>query len=432
MSWKDIYKSRLTNAEEALKSVKSGHRVIIPFAAGQPKSTLDALGERIKDLDSITIAQLVTITTDLPYLKPEVKDKVKFITSYVGAITRDIINKGEGEFAPVFLKEFPKMYSEVFKPDVALIQVTPPDRNGYCSFGVAVDQIKRSAEYAKIVIAEVNDQMPRTHGDSFIHASDINYFVENSHPILEIPRPKITAVEKEIGQYVASLIENGACLQLGIGAIPDAVLQFLTKKHGLGIHTEMFSDGVAELFEAGVIDNKNKTLYPGKMVTTFLMGSRKLYDFVNDNPSVWMLPADITNDPFVISQNDKMVSVNSSVEIDLMGQAASESIGTKQYSGVGGQVDFIRGALASHGGKAIIALPSTAGKGDKRKSKIVAQLAPGTPVTTSRNDIDYVVTEYGIASLRYKSLRERAKELISVAHPDFRPALREDFNKLNW
>lgn len=431
MSWRDIYKSRLVDAETALKSVQSGHRVMIPFAAGQPKSTLDVLGERIKGLDSITVAQLVTITTDLPYLKPEIKDKIKFITSYVGAITRDIIDKGEGEFVPVFLKEFPKMYSEIYQPNVALIQVSTPDKHGYCSLGVAVDQIKKSAEYAEIVIAEVNDQMPRTHGDSFLHVSEITHFVEYSHPVLEIPRPKITDVERAIGENVASLINDGDCLQLGIGGIPDAVLQFLKDKRGLGIHTEMFSDGVVELVEAGAIDNKNKTLHPGKIISTFLMGSKKLYDFVDDNPMVWMFPCDYVNDPFIIAKNDNMISVNSSVEVDFMGQAASESIGTKQYSGVGGQVDFIRGAIASRGGRAIIALPSTAGKSNP-VSRIVPQLQPGTPVTTSRNDIDYVVTEYGIASLRYKSLRQRAEQLIAIAHPDFRSELRNELKKLGW
>lgn len=431
MSWRDIYKSRLVDAETALKSVQSGYRVMIPFAAGQPKSTLDALGERTKELDSITVAQLVTITTDLPYLKPEIRDKVKFITSFVGAVTRDVVASGKGEFVPVFLNEFPKMYSEIYQPNVALIQVSPPDKYGYCSLGVAVDQIKKSAEYAEIVIAEVNDQMPRTHGDSFLHVSEITYFVEYSHPVLEIPRPKITDVERAIGENVASLINDGDCLQLGIGGIPDAVLQFLKDKRGLGVHTEMFSDGVVELVEGGAIDNKNKTLHKGKIISTFLMGSRKLYDFVDDNPMVWMLPCDYVNDPSVIARNDNMISVNSSVEIDFMGQAASESIGTKQYSGVGGQVDFIRGALASRGGKAIIALPSTAGRKNP-VSRIVPHLQSGTPVTTSRNEIDYVVTEYGIASLKYKSLRQRAEQLIAIAHPDFRPELRSELKKLNW
>ncbi len=432
MNWKELYRSRLTDADEALKSVKSGDRVMLPFAAGQPKATVDALARRIRELDTIDIAQLVTITTDIPYLAPEIVDKVRFTTSYVGAVTRDHVDKGTGQFAPVFLKDFPTMYSRVYDPTVALIQVSPPDQHGFCSLGTAVDHNKASAEHAKTVIAEVNEKVPRTHGDTFLHVSQITQFVENHHPLLEIPRPSITEVERRIGEYVSSLIRDGDCLQLGIGAIPDALLQFLTDKKGLGIHTEMFSDGVVELYEAGVIDNTRKTLHCGKMVTTFLMGTRKLYDFVDDNPGVLLYPCDYTNNPFVIAQNDNMVSVNSSVEVDLMGQAASESIGARQYSGVGGQVDFIRGAAASKGGRAILALPSTAGKGDKRVSKIVARLAAGTPVTTSRNDVEYIVTEYGVANLKYKSLRRRAEQLIEIAHPDFRAELRAELKKMNW
>lgn len=432
MNWEKIYKSRLTDADTALESVKSGDRIMIPFAAGQPKSTLDALANRIKSLDHVDVAQLVTITTDVPYLREDIVDKVGFYTSYVGAVTRDHVAKSTGALFPCFLKDFPRMYSTEFDPNVCLIQVSPPDKHGYVSLGTSVDHNKASVAHAKTVIAEVNPQMPRTHGDSFIHVSEIDYFVECDHPVLEIPRPKITEVEEKIGGYVSELIKDGDCLQLGIGAIPDALLGCLKDRKGLGIHTEMFSDGVMDLYNAGVIDNSRKNLHKGKMVTTFLMGTRALYDFVDDNPAVMVCPCDYTNDPYVIAQNDNMVSVNSSVEIDLMGQAASESIGTKQYSGVGGQVDFIRGALASKNGRSVLALPAVAGKGDKRVSKIVPQLGPGTPVTTSRNDVDYVVTEYGIASLRFKSLRERAQQLINIAHPDFRDELTHEFKKFNW
>lgn len=432
MDWQTWYQSRLTDADTALAAVKTGDRVMVPFAAGQPKTILDALARRIRDLDYIDIAQLVTITADIPYLAPDVADKVRFTTSYVGAVTRDHVAKGKGKYAPVFLKDYPIMYSKIYDPTVALVQVSPPDKHGFCSLGPAVDQNKASAEHAKLVIAEVNPQVPRTHGDSFLHVSQIHAFVESDHPLLEIPRPKISEVERKIGEYASTLIEDGDCLQLGIGAIPDALLGFLKDKQGLGIHTEMFSDGVVELYEAGVIDNTRKTLHRGKMVTTFLMGTRKLYDFVDDNPAVLLYPCDYTNDPFVIAQNDNMVSVNSCVEVDLMGQAASESIGARQYSGVGGQVDFVRGAQAAKNGRSILALPSTAGKGDAKVSKIVARLAAGTPVTTSRNDIDYVVTEYGVASLKYKTLRSRAEQLIEIAHPDFRAELRAELSKMNW
>ena len=432
MDWKEYYNKHKTDADTALESVRTGDRVMVPFAAGQPKSTLDALARRIEKLDHISIAQLVTITTDVPYLSPEIVDKVRFTTSYVGAVTRDHTAKGTGHFAPCFLKDFPRMYSEIFDPTVSLIQVSPPDKHGFVSLGTSVDHNKASVAHAKTVIAEVNPQMPRTHGDSFLHVSEIDCFVECDHPVLEIPRPAITEVEQKIGEHVSTLINDGDCLQLGIGAIPDALLSCLTDKKNLGIHTEMFSDGVMDLYYKGVIDNSRKNVNKGKMVTTFLMGSRALYDFVDDNPGVMVCPCDYTNDPWVIAQNDNMVSVNSAVEVDLMGQAASESIGPKQYSGVGGQVDFIRGALAAKNGRAILALPSTAGKGDKRVSKIVARLGAGTPVTTSRNDIDYVVTEYGVASLRFKTLDERAKQLINIAHPDFRESLEEELKMLNW
>ncbi|MDR1945790.1 MAG: 4-hydroxybutyrate--acetyl-CoA CoA transferase [Desulfovibrio sp.] len=404
---------------------------MIPFAAGQPKSTMDALGRRIRELDGIGIAQLVTITKELPYLDEGAVEKVDFTTSYCGARTRDHVNKGTGAFAPVFLKDFPRMYSTEYDPTVALVQVSPPDKHGYVSLGVAVDQNKASAEHAKVVIAEVNPQMPRCHGDCFLHVSQLTHIVEYDHPMLEIPRPVITDVERSIGEHVASLVRDGDCLQLGIGSIPDAAVLFLKDKKHLGIHTEMFSDSVVDLVESGAIDNSAKTLHKGKMVSAFLMGTRRLYDFVDDNPTVWMFPCDYTNDPFVISRNDNMVSVNSSVEVDLMGQAASDTIGPRQYSGVGGQIDFIRGALASRNGRAILALPSTTGKNNEI-SKIVPRLAAGTPVTTTRNDVDYVVTEYGVASLRFKTLRQRAEQLINIAHPDFREELRAAMRKMNF
>lgn len=432
MDWNSLYNARRTDADTAMEAVVTGDRVTVPFAAGQPKSTLEALARRIQQLEYIDIAQLVTITSDIPYLDAGVADKVRFTTSYVGAVTRDHVAKSTGHFAPCFLKDFPTMYSSAYDPTVALLQVSPPDRHGFVSLGTSVDHNKASAAHARTVIAEVNPQMPRTHGDSFLHVSEIDCFVECDHPILEIPRPKISDVERRIGEHVASLVRDGDCLQLGIGAIPDALLGFLRDKKNLGIHTEMFSDGVVDLYNAGAIDNMRKNINRGKMVTTFLMGTRALYDFADDNPGVMVCPCNYTNDPFVIAQNDNMVSVNSSVEVDLMGQAASESIGSRQYSGVGGQVDFIRGALASKNGRSVLALPSTAGVDEKRVSKIVARLAAGTPVTTSRNDVDYVVTEYGIADLRFKTLNRRAEQLITIAHPDFRAELRTELAKMNW
>jgi Acetyl-CoA hydrolase len=311
--------------------------------------------------------------------------------------------------------------------DVALIHVSEPDQHGYCSFGVAVDYTKPAAECAKTVIAQVNRNMPRTLGDSFIHVSNIDYLVESDDPIIELSPPKIGEVECAIGKNCASLIQNGDTLQLGIGAIPDAVLLFLKDKHDLGIHSEMFSDGVVELVEAGVITNKKKNFHPGKSVVTFLMGTRRLYDYVDNNPEVEMYPVDYVNDPCVIARNDNLISINSCVQVDLMGQVVSTSVGLKQISGVGGQVDFVRGANMSKGGKTIMAMPSTAAKG--KVSKIVPLIDEGASVTTSRYDVNYVVTEYGIAQLKGKTLRERAQALITIAHPDFRPELIQAFEE---
>ena len=309
---------------------------------------------------------------------------------------------------------------------MALIQVSKPDKNGYVSLGISVDYTKSACEVAKIVIAQVNENMPKTFGDSFLHISDIDYIVEKNEPIIELPKAKIGEVEKEIGRYCASLINDGDTLQLGIGAIPDAVLTFLKDKKDLGIHSEMVADGVAELVKEGIITNKRKKLDPGKMVVTFSMGTRELYDFLDDNPSVMFMPVDYVNNPTVIMQEDNIVSINSCVQIDLMGQVASETIGETQISGTGGQVDFIRGASMAKNGRSIIAMPSTV-KG--KLSKIVTKLDDYSVVTTSRNDVDYVITEYGIAHLRGKTLRERSLALINIAHPDFRDELLEYHNK---
>jgi 4-hydroxybutyrate CoA-transferase len=301
------------------------------------------------------------------------------------------------------------------------------DEHGFFSFGVSNDYTKPAAEAAKIVIAQVNDKMPRTMGDSFIHISDIDYIVEANHEIIELKPPKIGEIERAIGENCASLVEDGSTLQLGIGAIPDAVLLFLKDKKDLGIHSEMISDGVLELVEAGVITNKAKSIHPGKIIVTFLMGTKRLYDFIDNNPVVEMYPVNYVNDPRVIMQNSKMVSINSCVQVDLMGQVSSESVGLTQISGVGGQVDFVRGANMCKDGKSIIAMPSTAAKG--KVSKIVPLLDEGAAVTTGRNDVDYIVTEYGIAKLKGKTLKDRAKALISIAHPDFKDGLIEEFEK---
>ena len=335
--------------------------------------------------------------------------------------------EGRADFTPVYFSEIPALLRDHLHPNVALIQVSPPDEHGYCSLGVSVDYTKTAAEEADLVIAQVNQNMPRTLGDSFLHVTRFDCIVESCTPVIELPPPKISQVERAIGQNVAQLVRDGDTLQLGIGAIPDAVLLFLKEKNDLGIHTEMFSDGVVELAEAGNITNQKKTLHRGQSVATFLMGTRRLYDYVDNNPAVAMYPVQYVNDPYVIAQNDNLVSINSCVQIDLMGQVVSTSVGLRQISGVGGQIDFVRGANMSKGGRAIMAMPSTTGKG--KVSKIVPFLDPGSAVTTTRNDVNYVITEYGIAQLRGKTLRQRAEALIEIAHPDFRDALREEYRR---
>ena len=331
------------------------------------------------------------------------------------------------DFTPVYFSEIPSLLREDLRPNVTLLQCSPPDAHGYVSLGVSVDYTKPAAEASDLVIAQVNQNMPRTLGDSFLHVTQIGCLVEADTPVIELAPPKIGDVERAIGENVASLVRDGDTLQLGIGAIPDAVLLFLKEKNDLGIHTEMFSDGVVELVEAGVITNKAKTLHRGQSVATFLMGTRRLYDYVNNNPAVAMYPVDYVNDPYVIGQNDNLVSINSCVQVDIMGQVVSTSAGLRQISGVGGQVDFVRGANLSKGGRAIMAMPSTTGKG--KISKIVPFLDQGSAVTTTRNEVNYVITEYGIAKLKGKSLRQRAEALIRIAHPDFRDELTAEFRR---
>ncbi|NMM61719.1 acetyl-CoA hydrolase/transferase family protein [Clostridium sp. P21] len=425
MSWRDIYKSKLVTANTAVSVIKSGDRVVLGHAAGEPTTLINAMIANKENYRDVELINMVVITQG-EYAKEGMEKYYKNNSIFASASTRDSIESGRGDFTPCFFHEIPKLFKKGDLPvDVALIQVSYPDEHGYCSFGVSNDYTKPAAECAKIVVAEINDKMPRTMGDSFIHLSKIDYIVETSHPITELQPPKIGEVEKSIGENCASLIEDGSTLQLGIGAVPDAVLLFLKDKKDLGIHSEMISDGVVELVEAGVITNKKKTLHPGKIVVAFLMGTKRLYDFVNDNPMVEMYPVNYVNNPTVIMKNYKMVSINSCVQVDLMGQVCSESIGSKQISGVGGQVDFVRGANMSEDGISIIAIPSTASKG--RVSRIVPLLNNGAAVTTSRNDVDYIVTEYGIAKLKGKTLKDRARALINIAHPDFREGLIEEF-----
>lgn len=428
--WKKIYDSKLTFAEKAVESIKSGNRVVIAHACGEAKALSAAMVARAPKLENVEVVHMVAMGK-AEYCKPEMAKHFRHNSLFVGSTSRTAVNEGRADYTPCFFSEIPRLFKNGYLPvDVAMIHVSPPDAHGYCSLGISVDYTKPAAECAKTVIAQVNKNMPRTLGDSFMYISQFDYIVEFDEPLIELSRPSITEVEENIGRYVAELIEDGSTLQLGIGAIPDAVLGYLKEKRDLGIHTEMFSDGVVELYEAGVITNRAKTLHKGKMVATFFMGTKKLYDFVNDNPAVAMYPVDYVNDPFVICQNSRMVSINSALQVDLTGQVCADTLGSKQYSGVGGQVDYVRGASRSEGGKSIIALPATASNGNY--SRITAVLDSGAAVTTSRNDVDYVVTEYGIASLRGKTLRQRAKELISIAHPTFRKQLESVVKERNW
>ncbi len=424
MNWQEEYKKRLCTAEEAVKHIKDNDRVVITHACGESLILTDAMVADAERLHNVEIVHMVAMGKG-EYCKPEYNGHFRHNSLFVGGPTREHVNSGAGDFTPVFFSEIPSLFDTTLPVDVVLLQVSPPDEHGYCSFGISVDYTKHAAEVAKCVIAQVNKNMPRTLGDSFIHVTDIDYIVEADTDVIELKPGAIGDVERAIGENCASLIKDGDTLQLGIGAIPDAVLLFLKEKHDLGIHSEMFSDGVVELVEAGVITNKKKTLHPGKSVVTFLMGTRRLYDYANNNPEVEMYPVDYVNNPVVIAQNDNMVSINSCVQVDLMGQVVSTCVGPKQISGVGGQVDFVRGANMSKGGRSIMAMPSTAGKG--KVSKIVPIIDEGAAVTTSRYDVRYVVTEYGIADLWGKTLRQRARELIKIAHPDFRPGLIEAF-----
>ncbi len=424
MRWMETYRSRITTAEEAVRDIRSGDRVWVHPGCNTPVKLIEAMVARAPELENVEVVHILTLG-EAPYAAPGMEPHFRHRALFVGGNVRSAVNEGRADFVPVHLHEVPKLVASGRLPiDVALIHISPPDEHGFCSYGVGVDATKAAVERARTVIALVNQRMPRALGDSFVHVSKLTHIVEVDEPVLELPMaPEISDVARKIGENIASLIPDGATLQMGIGEIPDAVLLFLEDKKHLGVHTEMFSDGLVDLFEMGVITNERKTLHRGKIVTSFVLGTRKAFDFVDNNPFMEFHPNDYVNDPFVVAQNDDMIAINSAIAVDLTGQVCADSIGTMIYSGFGGQVDFIRGAARSKGGKPIIAMPSTARGGTV--SRIVDTLLPGSGVVTTRADVHYVVTEYGIADLHGRSLRERAEALIRIAHPDFRAELEE-------
>ncbi|MCW3053608.1 MAG: 4-hydroxybutyrate coenzyme transferase [Chthonomonadales bacterium] len=423
-SWSQLYQKRLTSPECATARILSGQRVFVGSNCAEPQALVNALPVHAEGLTNVEIVHIMTLGS-APYCQARFEKQFHHNAFFIGGNVREAVNAGRADYTPIFLSELPGLFrSGQFPIDVALIMVSPPDAHGYCSLGISVDVVHAAVEAAGLVIAEVNCHMPRTLGDSCLHVSQIDAFVESDCPLLELAAPLQMETTRAIGKNVAALIEDGSTLQMGIGAIPDAVLACLTDKHSLGVHTEMFSDGLLPLIEAGVVTGSQKTLYPGKIVATFCMGTRALYDFVDNNPSIEFRPTEHVNDPFVIAQNDRMVAINSAIEVDLTGQVCADSIGERFYSGIGGQVDFLRGAARSRGGKPIIALPSTATLRDGTQvSRIVSTLKPGAGIVTSRGDVHYVVTEYGTAYLHGKSMRERALSLAAIAHPDFREGL---------
>jgi acetyl-CoA hydrolase len=435
MNWTYSYQSRIRTASEAVRIVKSGDRVFLTGNVSVPQRILSALVDYASNLTNVEICQALSIGP-ADYVMPEMQGHLRVNSMFISANIRNSVQEGKTDFTPILLSEFPLLFKNGILPlDVALVHVSPPDEHGYCSFGVEVGLTKSAAESAKIIIAEVNQQMPRTLGDSFIHVNRLNYIIPVDYPIPEVHMReggKSEVIEK-IARHIAELIPNGATMQMGIGAIPDAVLKYLYHKKDLGVHSELFSDGVIDLVNAGVLTNARKTLHSGKILAGFIIGTQELYHWVDNNPLIELRPTEYVNDPFVIAQNERMVAINSAIEVDLTGQVCADSIGPKLYSGVGGQLDFIYGASRSKGGVPIIALPSTTTLKDGTcVSRITVMLKLGAGVVTSRNHVRYVVTEYGVADLYGKTIRQRARQLVNIAHPDFRAELEKQAKELHY
>lgn len=427
MEWKKHYDSHTCTADEAVDAIKDNFNLVYGHGTGVPHVFNKALTAQKDRFSNVSIYHLLVSGTPW-HINSEMKGHFSTISTFVCKTSLKGSDEGLIDYMPCYFHEVPSLFHKgIYPVDVAVVQLSKPSKEGYCSFGVSCDYTKPAADCAKIVIAEINDQMPVTGGDNFIHVTDLDYIIETSQPLFEISTVKSSELEFEIAKHCASLIDDGATLQLGIGAIPNAVLSMLKDRKDLGIHTELFTEGIIDLVNAGVITGKRKTIHPHKIVATFIMGTKRMYDFVHENPIVELYSVDYVNDPYVIGLNDNMISINSCIEVDLMGQVNSESIGTRQYSGTGGQVDYVRGTRLSKGGKSIIAVPSIAAGG--KISRIVPFLTHGAAVTTSRNDVDYIITEYGIAHLTGKTLRQRAMLLIDIAHPKFREELMAEFDK---
>jgi len=427
MDWNKLYQSRIVSPEEAVTKIQSGNRVFLTGNCSVPQEILAALVKYAPNLHDVEICQALSVGP-ADYVAPEMQGHLRVNTMFISANIRKAVQEGRADFTPVLLSEFPLLFRNKILPlDVALVHVSPPDEHGFCSLGIEVGLTKSPAESAKMIIAEVNEQMPRTLGDSFIHVSRLNWIVPTNYtlPEMKMGSEGNDEVTEKIAGYIADLVPDGAVMQMGIGAIPDAVLKYLYHKKDLGVHSELFSDGVIELVEAGVITNARRSIHRGKITAGFIIGTNRLYRWVHDNPLIELHPTEYINDPFVIAQNERQVAINSAIEVDLTGQVCADSIGPKMFSGIGGQLDFIYGASRAKGGVPIIALPSTATMKDGTLvSKIVSMLKPGAGVVTGRNHVHYVITEYGVADLYGKTLRQRAQALINIAHPDFREELR--------
>lgn len=427
MEWKKYFKSHTCTADEAVDAIKDNYNLVYSHAVAAPETFNKAFAAQKDRFSNVSIYHML-YSGNPWHLTTEMKGHLQPISSFICKTSLEGMDKGVIDFIPSYFRQVPLLFQEELYPvDVAVVQLSTPNEEGFCTFGVSCDYTKPAAENAKIVIGEINDQMPCVGGDNLIHISELDYIIEASYPLPEVITMKGTEIEYMIAKHCASLINDGATLQIGIGALPNAVLSLLKDRKDLGVHTELFTEGIIDLVKEGVITGSRKTIHPNKMIATFIMGTKEMYDFVNKNLMLELHPVNYVNNPSIIGQNYQMISINSCIEVDLMGQVASESIGLRQYSGTGGQVDYVQGSRLSKGGKSIIATPSTAEGGSI--SRIVPFLLKGTIVTTSRNDVDYIITEYGIAHLRGKTLRERAKLLIDIAHPKFREELNMEFDK---